>query len=196
MNKCKRCGKPTKNPGFCSRRCVGLYNIEGGMKSRPLVRICEVCGKKFTSPGILRKRCFECSPRYISKKDDPDGFRTCSKCRKLLPIDRFTQKSRNYCRSCSSRYDLERATQLKLKVITHMGGKCQICGYSKCQNALDLHHPNGKEDKDMTWTKLRKYSWKRIKKEISNCVLLCANCHREAHSKNIGEQQFNIKLSE
>ena len=37
----------------------------------------------------------------------------------------------------------------KLKLITCMGSKCQICGYNKSQNALEFHHIDP-EEKDFS----------------------------------------------
>jgi len=34
----------------------------------------------------------------------------------------------------------KRRRKIKTLAIEYMGGQCQICGYHKCQNALDLHH--------------------------------------------------------
>ena len=73
----------------------------------------------------------------------------------------------------------KRRRKIKELSIKYKGGKCQICGYSKYQGALDLHHkiPNTKSfgiaDKGYT------RSWKIIKEELDKCVLVCANCHRE-----------------
>lgn len=57
-------------------------------------------------------------------------------------------------------------------------GKCALCGYNKCLAALDFHHKKGT-------TKLKspssvKNCCKKVgMKELSKCVLICANCHRE-----------------
>jgi len=67
----------------------------------------------------------------------------------------------------------------ELKIM--LGGKCSICGYNKCFNALDFHHKNG--DKEGVMSKLTKdFSKEKSLKEARKCILLCANCHRELHS--------------
>jgi len=37
---------------------------------------------------------------------------------------------------------IKRRRKIKTKAIEYMGGKCQICGYSRFQGALDFHHVN------------------------------------------------------
>lgn len=72
----------------------------------------------------------------------------------------------------------------KLKVIQSMGGCCQICGYNKCPEAMDLHHidPTQKEISFGRVTANPK-AWKStIIPELKKCILLCSNCHREFHS--------------
>lgn len=34
---------------------------------------------------------------------------------------------------------------MKLQAVKLLGGKCSICGYSKCIDALEFHHKNPKE---------------------------------------------------
>ena len=74
----------------------------------------------------------------------------------------------------------------KLKVITCMGGCCQICKYSKCSEALELHHldPNEK-DFGLSAIMAKPVKWVKIVTEASKCILLCANCHREVHFNNL-----------
>lgn len=63
-----------------------------------------------------------------------------------------------------------------------MGGCCNNCGYNKCSAALVLHHINP-EEKDFSISGLRA-SPKNIGsiiEELKKCVLLCSNCHAEAH---------------
>ena len=57
---------------------------------------------------------------------------------------------------------------------------CSRCGYSKCPDALEFHHPN--DDKLVSVAEsARLHSLKTLKKEVEKCILLCANCHREEH---------------
>ncbi|MDP1709789.1 MAG: HNH endonuclease signature motif containing protein [Candidatus Komeilibacteria bacterium] len=76
----------------------------------------------------------------------------------------------------------KRRKKLKRLVIEYKGGKCQLCGYSRCPNAFDLHHIDEKQ-KDFSLSKdgLTR-SWERTKKEADKCILVCANCHRELHA--------------
>jgi len=66
--------------------------------------------------------------------------------------------------------------------ILYKGGRCAICGYSKCKQALEFHHLN-KNGKDFGIS-AKGYSraWKKVKGEIDKCIIVCANCHREIHA--------------
>jgi hypothetical protein len=76
----------------------------------------------------------------------------------------------------------------KDKIIDYLGGRCKVCGYSRCKAALDLHHldPNSKLEKLRTrsggsiFGRLSK--WEDLKAEADKCVLLCCRCHREVHA--------------
>ena len=56
--------------------------------------------------------------------------------------------------------------------------------YDKCIEALDLHHPQDTAKTDRP-AELFRYAkkWEDIEKEINECELVCANCHREIHAK-------------
>ena len=75
----------------------------------------------------------------------------------------------------------KRRKKIREMAIEYKGGRCEICGYDKCVQALDFHHlNNGEKDfgiSDKGYTR----SWKKVKEEIDKCVLVCANCHRELH---------------
>ena len=73
-----------------------------------------------------------------------------------------------------------RRKKLREMAIEYKSGKCQICGYNKCLQALEFHHldPKGKDFPLSGSTK----SWDNIKNELDKCILLCANCHREIHA--------------
>jgi hypothetical protein len=60
---------------------------------------------------------------------------------------------------------------------------CIDCGYNKCVAALCFHHvePNRKDfsiSKDGNTA-----PWSEIVIELDKCVLLCLNCHAEAHDR-------------
>ena len=74
----------------------------------------------------------------------------------------------------------------KEKAIKRDDYKCTRCGSTK---NLEFHHINPKE-KDITLSRSI-YSWERTKNELKKCICVCANCHREIHSK-----EWNIKKNE
>ena len=76
----------------------------------------------------------------------------------------------------------KRRKKIRQLAINYKGGKCQLCGYCKCIQALEFHHTE-KSGKDFSISdKGYTRSWKRVKKEIDKCILVCANCHRELHA--------------
>src|SRR5688572_9554797 len=75
-----------------------------------------------------------------------------------------------------------RRHQVRMKAVSYKGGRCQLCGYCRCIEALELHHLDP-EHKDFSISgKGYTRSWKRVKEELDKCCLLCANCHREVHA--------------
>lgn len=71
----------------------------------------------------------------------------------------------------------------KEKIVLAMGGKCQICGYDKCSDALELHHIDPSK-KELSFSRVRAnpISIQKISEELKKCILLCSNCHREIHA--------------
>lgn len=71
----------------------------------------------------------------------------------------------------------------KLRMLEAMGGKCNICHYDRCVDALEFHHLDPSK-KDFGVGKVRRNpkKWSLIIEELKKCILLCSNCHREVHS--------------
>lgn len=68
----------------------------------------------------------------------------------------------------------------KLRIIEAMGGRCCECGYSFCQDVLELHHLEPSDKKfSFGGIRARPRSWKTIVEELKKCIMVCANCHRE-----------------
>ena len=99
------------------------------------------------------------------------------------------QKTRQYCYTCIPEglpdYERQKAKQRAFKhyLVKYKGGKCEICGYNKCEGALEFHHKNPQE-KDIEiskWNFNYNLDISTFLKEVDKCMLLCANCHREQH---------------
>lgn len=76
----------------------------------------------------------------------------------------------------------DRRRKVKSKLVAYKGGKCQICGYSRCSDALDFHHidPSSKSFQ-LSNSNIYK-NMDRLKEEADKCMLVCSNCHREIHA--------------
>ena len=97
------------------------------------------------------------------------------------------------CKKCRSAAVQKRRDKVKLMAINYKGGKCEICGYNKCPDALEFHHVNSNE-KDLR-IKQKGYtrSFSEVQKELDKCILVCSNCHREIHYNERNKQTENIK---
>ena len=116
-------------------------------------KICEICEQKFETNSKSRLYCYECS-----------GEST-----------RMNNESRKHQKTILRR-------SMKKQAIKILGGKCSVCGYDKCIDALEFHHKNPLE-KDFKIGSGNTMSWKEYKKEAMKCILVCSNCHKEIHSK-------------
>jgi len=78
----------------------------------------------------------------------------------------------------------------KIDAVEKFGGKCCLCGYKKCINALEFHHLGDKEEAPSYI--IMRWSWEKAKKELEKCILVCANCHREIHYKDFDSDLRNF----
>jgi hypothetical protein len=69
--------------------------------------------------------------------------------------------------------------RVKQKLIDYKGGHCEMCGYDKCNRALQFHHKNP-EEKDFQISG-KSLSFEKLKSEVDKCILVCSNCHCEIH---------------
>lgn len=111
----------------------------------------------------------------------------CPKCNLIKPIGDFYtggKKIYSYCRPCGRRDTIDRQRKIKADYITYKGGKCEKCGYNRCQAALEFHHIYPKV-KEYGIAKNKFYSLDKTKAELDKCLLVCANCHREIHNESV-----------
>jgi len=66
-------------------------------------------------------------------------------------------------------------------LIRAFGSKCGICGYDRCNEALEFHHLTP-EKKDFSLSNFKFENVSSIIRELKKCVCVCGNCHREIHN--------------
>lgn len=115
---------------------------------------CYICGKDFT----LRKT-WGGHNRLVCYDCIPEGLSQHE--REKIQYDFFIRKS----------------NEIKLN------RGCDRCGYNKCPQALEWHHPNNDKDIDPSSILMSRTikAFEKYLAEIAKCDLLCANCHREEH---------------
>lgn len=141
----------------CSVVDCGRPAYAGGMCNAHYLR--ERKGKPLLVPVRARKR------------DDK-----CSECGKLTG-------AKGGWGLCQRHYRQKRYVLIKDALISAMGGKCERCGGVFHRSVFDFHHIGEKTDAPSVVIVNR--SADDIAKELANCELLCANCHRMEHADGL-----------
>lgn len=71
----------------------------------------------------------------------------------------------------------------KQLAVEFFGSRCHDCGNTYHPKVFDFHHINPRL-KERKPNELMHYEWNIIEKELKNCVMLCANCHRMRHHED------------
>jgi hypothetical protein len=163
--------------------------------------LCQRCNAKFpwkvridNKIRILRRRrfCLECSPFGLHNTKDLNNLPNknnviCQRCHKVYDYKKSTGHTLRLCNSCMTKRYKHR---LKAWAVEYKGGKCVVCGYSKCIQALDFHHLD-ESQKEFGIGGNLSCSQERLKREVDKCILLCSNCHREYHEGMIKLEAFS-----
>lgn len=167
------------------------------MPRKLIDKLCIICSKPIPLYHMMenlkirrhskRIKCYDCVPydpkRFSFKKSDTYY---CPRCRTTKSSNEFFcdlegKRNYQYCRPCQKEYLINKQQIFKQICIDYKGGKCQICGYDKCQAAFDFHHLDPSK-KDFNISRYKGVIMTdKVKDELDKCILLCANCHREKH---------------
>jgi len=162
-------------------------------------KICKKCNKNFPYQIKIegkvrnlgsRKYCLECSPFGKHNTRTIEVSKTTKICRCCLvekKIDDFYFKTDGYaycyCKICMNTKRRDYFRNIKKQSIQYLGGKCELCAYDKCNDALEFHH-RIPEEKEYSISSYKSTNFEKLKLELNKCDLLCANCHREVHSES------------
>jgi hypothetical protein len=115
-----------------------------------------------------RKRCLTCSPFQARNNRSIASF-------SLRPRTDANEKYR--------RWQEKARSQRKARLIQLLGGKCSVCGYSRCIAALEFHHRDPSTKLFSLGKDRLLKRWEVVLEEAQKCDLLCANCHRELEER-------------
>ena len=85
-----------------------------------------------------------------------------------------------------------RREKVRLMAVEYKGGRCQVCDYDRCIEALEFHHLDPTQKDFGISHKGYTRSWERVREEVDKCILLCANCHREFHAGKLQLPQVTV----
>lgn len=86
------------------------------------------------------------------------------------------------CRRCRIEGVADWRRRTKATLVAEAGGKCQLCGYSQCQAALEFHHLDPSTKSFGLSLRGMTRSIEKMRAEAAKCALLCANCHAEVEA--------------
>jgi hypothetical protein len=88
-------------------------------------------------------------------------------------------EKRPRCKLCRSEAVARRRRKVKQILVEEAGGRCVLCGYSQCLDALEFHHRDPKKKEFGVAARGITRSIEAVRAEAAKCVLLCSNCHAE-----------------
>lgn len=97
---------------------------------------------------------------------------------------KFALEGRGYyrCAKCRSEAVSKRRRMVKRKLVEEAGGRCSVCGYQRCLQALHFHHLDSTTKAFHLGYQGHSRSLARSRAEARKCTLLCANCHAEVEA--------------
>jgi transposase len=99
-------------------------------------------------------------------------------------LTEFKRRSAGGHRCLKCRSDAVTRCRRKVKqiLVDEAGGRCALCGYSRCMAALEFHHLIPADKRFSLSHRGVARSLDKARDEASKCALLCANCHAEVEA--------------
>jgi hypothetical protein len=86
------------------------------------------------------------------------------------------------CKRCRVEQVSDRRRAVKRILVAEMGGRCAMCGYDRCEAALEFHHMDPAQKSFTLSLQGVTRSLEAARAEARKCVLLCATCHAEVEA--------------
>ena len=163
--------------------CIGCGKQIPNRRDRK-TSLCIDCHQQF-------RRCPDCGAftglngKHNCHSVEAQGDHACTVCGKLLKLTGY-ERWKKVCSACMHKRHRPKVRIERAALLAQFGGRCQACGYDRCQAALHLHHIDSSEKYD--WSGSGKTSIREIHAYPERFRLLCANCHIELHEELRKEQ--------
>jgi len=150
------------------KRAAWKASIDPATIPKSFLRVCKDCGQEKL-----------CDWNYSFTQTGKPEYRTrCPPCF----LKNFSQH-RKKNRTRITRMILAWRTARKRRCIEILGGKCEVCGYSRSIRALTFHHKDPSDKIDGISRMIPNAAWEAILAELKKCRLLCFNCHMEEEER-------------
>lgn len=124
----------------------------------------------------LKKHGLKTSHKPGARPPLPHNCKTCGE----TDPKNFYGHRKGSCKFCDNAETVRRTQAIKRQSVEGFGGKCVMCGYNRCLQALEFHHLDPSK-KDPNFQRVGNKSFDSIRAEFEKCKLVCSNCHREIH---------------
>ncbi len=122
--------------------------------------------------------------RRVFRRADTAGLvRVQAECERHGPVEFVRRGDGSWrCSRCRAKDVVNWRRRAKAKLLLEAGGRCQLCGYSRYQGALQFHHLDRTTKSFALSRRGITRSIEELREEAAKCVLLCANCHAEVEA--------------
>lgn len=150
---------------------------EGSMKGNSLC-MCDACKEDYDLETLSRFIDVTKTEKYCRVATRELSERQREKAAELI----FKRENKVQLISIENR---SKRRSLKEAIVSHLGGRCESCGYNEIAAVLDFHHLDRSEKEGIISDLLSRASTKggllRLIKEAEKCILLCPTCHSTEH---------------
>lgn len=206
--KCQKCLAASLNKSHQKRMKRRNNLIE---KYKP--RICSVCSyDKYPEAIDYHHTLQEDKSFVISQARDYSWEKIRKELDKCLPICANCHRQEHYliegneprscnehlkneysCKACNPLKQRWRRQKLKKDIVQQFGNYCSCCKQSFPTCVYDFHHLDSSNKHANVSNLINAFGYDSLAKELSKCILVCANCHR-----GIDKQKFHhpVRLTE
>lgn len=172
-----------------------------------VVKQCKKCGKDFIRANS--SFCYDCLPSGLSdsarhtakaklERELNPIIISCKNCGQKFELP-YGEVNRRYCYTCMPKELSKTESNMllrkfgKKRALQYLGGKCVCCGFDAYPASLEFHHIDDSNKSFNISNKIKSTELSQeIYDELDKCVILCSNCHRAYHAKELESEKMEL----